>query len=377
MMRKPNYFCLWRDPARAGKFCLVILGLAFCLLHFIGCATVPQREAAPTYAINGTTYLSLIPLCEQRGITWDYDTFTRIVFLSKGAHKVSLRIGDRTVMVDGSPQYFRHPVDIYQGAVVVPSKFKEQVLDTLFSETYPGRPAALPIIKLKKIVIDAGHGGNDPGAIGRTGLREKDVNLDIAKRLARLLEAQGIKVVMTRTVDRFISLDRRVQIANNSHADLFVSIHSNANRVRSLSGFEVYYVSPSLNDSKRAYETAKDTELDLTNASFASNSLDLKATLWDMVYTNSRAEAVALSSALCRSLDRNLDTKILGIKAARFEVLRDAQIPAVLIETGFLSNSNEERMLKNSYYRQRLAQGILEGIEDYSRDVTLVEVASR
>jgi N-acetylmuramoyl-L-alanine amidase len=261
--------------------------------------------------------------------------------------------------------------------VVVPNKFKEQILDALFIERYPLRKTTLALIKLRKIVIDAGHGGNDPGAIGRTGLREKDVNLDIAKRLANLLKAEGIEVVMTRTADRFIPLERRVQITNNSRANLFVSIHSNANRVRSLSGFEVYYVSPSVNDTQRAYETAKDAGLNLDNAYFASNSLELKATLWDMIYTSGRAESIELSRAICRSLDRDLGTRILGIKGARFEVLRDTRIPAVLIEVGFLSNYNEERMLKNSYYRQRIAQGILDGIDDYAKDFTLMEVASR
>lgn len=321
--------------------------------------------------------MSLIPLCEQRGIAWEYDTFTKTISLNKGAHRINLRVGDKAALVDGSLQYLRHPVDIYQGTVVVPYRFKEQVLDVLFIGGYPLAGTGLPAIRLKKIVLDAGHGGTDPGTIGRSGLREKDVNLDIAKRLSRLLQAEGIEVIMTRSVDRLIPLTSRAAIANRHKADLFVSIHSNANRVRSLSGFEVYYVSPSVNDSKRAYESAKESPLNLDNAYFSGSSLETKAILWDMIYTGSRAESIELSRALCRSLDKSLDIKILGVKAARFEVLRGAHMPAVLIEVGFLSNYNEERMLKNSFYRQRIAQAIADGITDYARGAVLLEAARR
>ena len=108
------------------------------------------------------------------------------------------------MLVDGISQYLKYPVDIYQGTVVLPFKFKEQVLDSLFKERYPERKITLPLTRIKRIVVDAGHGGKDPGTTGRRGLREKDVNLDIAKRLSKLLRADGVEVVMTRSSDNFI-----------------------------------------------------------------------------------------------------------------------------------------------------------------------------
>ena len=341
------------------------------LLFIAGCATIPQREALPTYSINGVSYIPLISLCELRGINWEYDTFTKTVVLTKDNHKVNLRVGESLAIVDGVTRHERYPVELYAGTLAVSQKFKEEVLDALFKES---QPAARPAVRLhiKRIVIDAGHGGNDPGAIGRTGLREKDVNLDLAKRLSRLLNNEGAEVVLTRSSDVTVPLSRRIDIANSSRADLFISIHSNANRVRGLSGFEIYYVSAG-SDSKRALSSARDTPLDLERSYFSHASLNLKATLWDMIYTYNRAESIELAREICRKIDRDLETKVLGIKGAGFYVLKGIQMPGILIEIGFLSNPQEERLLRNNYYRQQIAEAILGGIENYSRDYQLAQ----
>lgn len=355
----------------------IILTLAIFAVILSGCSTLPTREAIPTYSLNNTIYYALVPLCNSRNIEWQYDTYSKIVGLSKDNHQINLMVGDTLVLVDGKPEHLNHPVDIYQGALVVPERFKEDVIDSLFQETSAVKKTSLALTKIKKVVIDAGHGGNDPGTIGRSGLREKDVNLDLAKRLGNLFKAQGVEVVYTRSSDRFIPLSGRVDIANRSGADLFISIHSNANRVRSMNGFEVYYIAPSVNDSTRAQIAAKSASLDLENASFASRSLDLKTMLWDMIYTYDRAESIELSHSICRSINSNMDTKVIGVKGARYYVLKGARMPAVLIEVGFLSNSTEERMLKNGFYRQKIAEAIMDGVADYSRDACLMEVARR
>jgi len=355
----------------------ITLAFIFCaVITFSGCATAPLKEAIPVYNIKGATYYPLIPLCELRGVNWQYDTFTRIVNLSKGAHKISLKAGDDLVLVNQRALILNHPVDIYEGTIVVPAKFKEQVIDVLFKtlKSTPAKPAGFNIsAKIRKVIIDAGHGGNDPGAIGRTGLREKDVNLDIAKRLAILLRSKGVNVVMTRSSDRFIPLDMRVQITNNAKADLFISIHSNANHARSMNGFEVYYVATSLNDAKRALLAARSANLNLESASFANNSLELRAILWDMLYAYDRAESIQLARNICKSVGSNMDVRVIGVKDARYEVLRGARVPAVLIETGFLSNYKEERMLKNGYYRQKVAESIMEGLRDYAQGLASTE----
>ncbi|MFH1458201.1 MAG: N-acetylmuramoyl-L-alanine amidase [Candidatus Omnitrophota bacterium] len=359
---------------------LLLLFVSYCLLVTVlsGCVTTaPRIEAFPTYAIHGTRYLFLMAACDARGIDWRYDTYTRCVSLNKNGHQVNLRAGDDAMTIDGRQVSLGRPVEIYKGTVAVPYEFKKLVFDGVFKDILAGRTAGTYALNIKKVVVDAGHGGHDPGAIGRSGLKEKDVNLDIAKRLSRLLRSRGIEVVMTRSADIFIPLPRRVDIANNSQADFFISVHSNANRVRSMNGFEVYYVCPTVGDSNRALATAKSVPLPSAAGVLASDSLDLKAILWDMFYTDKRAESIELSRSLCWAMEKNLDAKLLGIKAARFEVLRGVRMPAVLVEVGFISNAAEERMLKNSFYRQKAAESLVQGIEEYAKITPLVEVAKR
>ena len=364
-MKTINYFKLFFLSA-----CLVIL--------ISGCATIPTGENITTYSIGGVTYYPLVTLCDLRGVTMQYDPLTRTAYLNKDLQRSSLRVGDALVLVNDNPLHLNYPVDIYQGTIAVPRQFKEQVFDLLFrSTTLLHRRPGAGKIKLNKVVIDAGHGGNDPGAIGRNGLKEKDVNLDIAKRLNSLLRAEGVQTVLTRSTDKFIPLSTRVSIANRSGADLFISLHSNAARSRSLCGFEVYYVAPSVSDSTRAALTARSTALNLKNSVFSSDSQELRTIVWDMIYTNSRAESIDLSHSLCKIMDSSIDANILGVKNARFQVLKGITMPGILIEVGFVSNLNEERLLKTGAYREKLAAGILEGIREYSQDMALVEVASR
>lgn len=346
-----------------------------------GCATLPLKENIPSYSLNGTTYYALAPLCELKGISLKYDTFSRTANLLKDNHSIDLMVSDNLILVDKRAVLLDHPIDIYQGVIVVPVKFKEQILDTLFKpvKAVASRRGGSPFSSvIKKVVIDPGHGGYDPGAIGRrTGLREKDVNLDIAKRLASRLRADGIEVVMTRSTDKFIPLGTRVNIANNSKADIFISIHSNASRTSSLYGFEVYYVSPSVSDSSRASYAAKNAYLNLDSSCFASQSQNLKTILWDMIYTYNRAESINLSRYVCRSAADNLNVRVLGVKDARFAVLRGARMPAILVEVGFLSNPKEEQLLKDGYYREKLSQSIRDGLCNYAGKARMTEVPGR
>ncbi|MDD5129620.1 MAG: N-acetylmuramoyl-L-alanine amidase [Candidatus Omnitrophica bacterium] len=355
------------------KILLVLFMLCIC-----GCATVPVGENIATYSIGGVTYYPLATLCDLRGVTMQYDPLTRIASLAKDQQRSTLRVGDALVLVNDNVLRLNNPVDIWQGAIAVPRQYKEQVFDILFrKDVLAHRRAGIGKIKLNKVVIDPGHGGTDPGAIGKSGLREKDINLDIAKRLSSLLKAEGVQTMLTRSTDKFVPLSTRVSIANRAKADLFISIHSNAARSRALCGFEVFYVAPSVSDSKRAMLTARTTALNLKDADFASNSQELKTIIWDMIYTNSRAESIELSRSLCKIMDSSIDADILGVKNARFQVLKGITMPGALIEVGFVSNLHEERLLKTSAYREKLAVGILEGIRDYSQEMALVEMASK
>ncbi|MBN2831510.1 MAG: N-acetylmuramoyl-L-alanine amidase [Candidatus Omnitrophica bacterium] len=354
-----------------------LLLLLVIILFISGCATAPVREALPVYSLNGTAYYSLSALCQSRGVSLKYDIYTRTANLIKDNHVIDLMVGDNLVLVDKRALLLKYPVDMHQGMIVVPAQFKELALDPLFKVARaPAKPREMPLgLFIKKVVIDPGHGGKDPGAIGRTGLKEKDVNLDIAKRLANRFRQEGVEVIMTRNSDVFIPLGKRVEIANNSRADLFISIHANANKTRSLHGFEVYYVSPTVNDSTRAAYAAKHFYLNLDSSYFASNSQTLKAILWDMIYTYNRAKSISLGRDICRAAGDNLNVRIIGVKDARFEVLRGTRMPAVLIEVGFLSNAREEQLLRDGHYRDKLAQSILEGVFDYAKKLQLLTFA--
>jgi len=342
------------------------------LFGVAGCASVPARESLPVYNLNGTSYYSLSALCKLRGVSLEYDIFTHKAVLYKEGHTVSLMVGDNLVLADNRAVIFDHSADLYNGMVVVPERFKSGVFDQLFrpakKDKFVARPATRVCAYIKKVVVDAGHGGHDPGAVGRTGLKEKDVNLDIAKRLANRLRLEGVTVVMTRSTDKFIPLGERVHIANAAKADLFISIHANANRSRSVHGFEVYYVSPSVNDANRASYAARHYSLNLSSACFFRDFHDLRAMLWDMIFNYNQAESISLARNICRFAQDYLSARIIGVKEARFEVLRGTRMPAVLIEVGFLSNYREEQLLRDGAYREKLSLCIMDGIVNYAKE---------
>jgi N-acetylmuramoyl-L-alanine amidase len=213
----------------------------------------------------------------------------------------------------------------------------------------------------RTIVLDAGHGGHDPGAVGPTGLREKTVTLEVAKSLRDLLVRDGFRVIMTRYDDRFVSLGGRSAVANREEADLFVSVHANASRRRSISGFEAYYLSEATDDQARALEAAENTALPEEVGRPISS--DTEAIIWDLLYTEHRAESLELASDICRGMSgAGIVSRNRGVKSARFAVLKGARMPAVLVEVGFVSHRDEEVRLRRPDYRTRLAEGIRQGI---------------
>lgn len=336
------------------------------VLFLGGCATVRHNGQFPSARMFGAEYISLPAYCAHMGASVKIDDLTRAVKISKNSHKIDLVVGDKFALINGQPHTMEVPVTVIEGNVFVPEKFKRLVMDFVFSIKPSSAKPPFPLGKVAKIVVDAGHGGKDPGAISRGGLEEKFVTLDIAKRVASLLKAEGAQVEMTRSTDVFIPLEKRVDITNDVSADIFVSIHANANPSRSMKGFEVYYLSPAVSDFSRAAASSKRRRLKLADSFFGEPSSNLKATIWDMMYTYSRAEAVELSRSICHAVGSTIDVKVLGVKNANFCVLRGAAIPAVLVEVGFLSNPQEAERLNSGIYRQKLARGIVDGIREYA-----------
>jgi N-acetylmuramoyl-L-alanine amidase len=224
-------------------------------------------------------------------------------------------------------------------------------------------------LKIKTIAIDAGHGGKDPGAIGRSGLKEKTITLDVAKRLAVLVkERLGCDVIMTRDRDVFIELEQRPFIAKSKGADLFVSIHVNANRKRKARGIETYIQSLRASDRDAMATAAFENATSTKTLSQLGNELD--RILKDLRTDDKQEESLQLAHAVQASLIGNVKpvkghVVNLGVKRAFFYVLINTEMPSILAEVGFISNPDEEKMLKKEGYRQDIAEALFEGVKRY------------
>ncbi len=223
---------------------------------------------------------------------------------------------------------------------------------------------------VRTIVIDAGHGGKDPGARGPTGLKEKNVVLKIAKRLAKRLKRDlGCRVILTRKSDRYLPLTQRTAIANASKADLFVSIHANAAPTRRLRGVETYFLNFAL-DADAMRVAARE------NATSEKRISELKSILNDIMKNSKVNESSRLARKIQYSLVGTLKShyrniRNLGVKQAPFFVLIGARMPSVLVEVSFISNREEERRLKSPAYLDTIAAGISRGIERYIRETSM------
>jgi N-acetylmuramoyl-L-alanine amidase len=227
------------------------------------------------------------------------------------------------------------------------------------------RPIAAHAIR--RIVIDPGHGGKDPGAVGPHGIEEKAVNLVLAQDLADVLrQDDGYEVLLTRMDDTFIPLEERAQLANRHNADLFISIHCNASLSSKLKGFEVYFLSEEASDPHAdAVARLENAPLALEGKQAPPSPKQVKAVLRSLVKNANINEASELGSLIDHHLGQRLSEPSLGVKQAAFYVLRGAEMPAVLVETGFISNVQEERLLQDAAFRQKLVEGLAAGIVAY------------
>jgi N-acetylmuramoyl-L-alanine amidase len=231
-------------------------------------------------------------------------------------------------------------------------------------------------LKIGKIVIDPGHGGHDTGTIGPNGLEEKDLVLDVGRRLGKLLQARmGADVVFTRKDDTFIPLETRTSIANQEQADLFVSIHANSSRDPDARGVETYYLN----------FTSSAEALDVAARENAASDKSIHE-LQDLVKTIALKEKIEESREFAANVQRALHTGLAakspgirdrGVKKAPFVVLIGANMPSILAEISFVSNPGDERRLRTSDYRQRIAESLYRGIAKYVGGLSGVKVAAK
>ncbi len=229
-------------------------------------------------------------------------------------------------------------------------------------------------LKLGRVVIDAGHGGHDTGTIGPNGLMEKDLVLDVALRLGKLITQQlGAEVVYTRSGDVFIPLEQRTKIANNEKADLFISIHANSSPQPSATGVETFYFN--LNADRVSLDLA--TRENATSVSSISDLNDLlhKAVLENKLEESREFAQKVQSSLWTTSLKINSRSRDRGVRQAPFVVLIGASMPSILAEVGFVSNPHDERLLKRADQRQKIAEALLKGISQYASTLSHVQVA--
>ncbi len=278
---------------------------------------------------------------------------------------------------------------IAEGAASAPRKLTARASASRHAETdepdiHEARPTASGDrsliralgLKIGKIVIDAGHGGHDTGTIGPNGLEEKDLVLEVGKRLGKLLETRlGAEVVYTRKDDTFIPLETRTAIANQARADLFISIHANSSHDASARGVETYYLN--FTSSPEALEVAARENAVSEKSIYELQDLVKKIALKEKI-DESREFASDVQSSLHSGLAvKSAGLRDRGVKKAPFIVLIGANMPSILAEISFVSNPGDERRLETAEYRQRVAESLYRGIAKYVNGLSGVKVASK
>ena len=225
----------------------------------------------------------------------------------------------------------------------------------------------------KTIVIDPGHGGKDPGGPGSNNLHEKDIVLSISQELRAVLTAKGYTVLMTRETDRFIPLKKRTEFATHHKADLFLSIHANAAENSKANGIETYYLDVASTDKDAEKIAAREN----INSGYSLQELE---TLLDGLIQESKSEdSKRLAKHVQETLVQSTGAVDRGVKHARFVVLIGTKVPAILIETGFVSNSVERQKLTTTAYQSKIATAIAQGIDNFlgkSHGTPVVEARS-
>ncbi len=369
------------------------------------------------YNLEGKDYVSLSEIRDLLNIPVSWDAVTqRVVFKTKRG-KISLLVNNPRLIVNEEIRYLTYPPRLLNGGIIIPMQFLTDLLPEILDyrinwevakrrleittkdkviigeeEDYTrvelsshqlekqdqdktGRylrkkrkASTSGTYRIDLVVLDPGHGGRDPGAIGRKGLKEKDVVMDVANRVARKLKKKGIRVILTRSKDKFIPLDERTAIANRNRADLFLSIHANAAFSRRASGFETFYVSEAVDDHARAVAAIENSVLELERKSSRKKLDDtLHAILWDLAYTEFRVESIEWGEILMRELTKNVRGEDRGVKPGPFYVLKGAQMPSLLVEIGFISNVVEENRLRKTSHREKIAEALADSILRYKK----------
>ncbi len=323
------------------------------LIFLAGCATLPKVVTPPEGA------RPVMGLCRQYALDCRWDAMAETMVMDYRGTRIQAMVGSDQVMVGNAALKLSGPLLYRKGVVLVPGDFEKVVFGSKPEITTQG------FNRHAVFMIDAGHGGKDPGAIGFGGLKEKELNLDLAKRVAARFEKEGVKVIMTRSTDQFLTLQERALLASRPEVDLFISIHANANKNKGARGIEVYYAGilnkEDLKDPQRRINLRKVCE----KMNVRSEMGDVRDIIDDMLYTSKFTLSPGLADAVARGFENDTGARTRGSKTARYFVLRNTLVPSILIEAGFLTNPREARLLKDSTYRQQIAEAIVKNVLEF------------
>lgn len=308
--------------------------------------------------IFAATDIPLLKSAKESGITFYWDSLSETGILEKNGHQVTFRKDENILLLDSETMIVSESAVIKNNQVYVSQKFLDDTLN-FFNKNNS------TMFKVGAIVIDAGHGGKDPGALKTytvnkksITVREKDVNLKVAKLLAQRLKASypDKKIILTRDKDVFLSLGERTDIANNvkvekNEAVLFISIHQNSSLNKSSSGYEVWYLSPGYRRN-------------VLDKSAVEDDQSLYQILNIMLEEEYTTESIMIAKFIMDGLAAQIgkESKPRGIKAEEWFVVKNANMPSVLIELGFVSNEKEAMLLNDDKYLKKATLGIYNGI---------------
>lgn len=301
-----------------------------------------NAAAATTVDLGGREYVPLSEIAAAEGMSAPASTGRKAFDASGGGRSIRVKVDSRDSIVNGVRMWLAFPVREQGGKAFVSKSDYEHVLRPAF------RPESVKgLSPVRTVVLDPGHGGHDRGASG-LGMFEKDLTLDMTRRVRQRLEKAGFKVVQTRTSDTFIPLERRPTVANKLSDAIFVSLHFNsADSNRNANGVEVYAI-----PARGTPPTGQKSPLARDREQVAGHAEEPASAL--------------LANTVMHSLRGGMNSYDRGVKRARFSVLRNAKTPAILIESGFLTNSAEVRQIASSAWRDRHAECIVRGIAEYA-----------
>ncbi len=331
-----------------------------------------KNDALQTTELDSRSYVDVELLNKMIGSICKQEALDNRLYLTFCGDQIIFLINSSYFTLRNSSYNMHFPFLHYADKYYVPENFVTDILPQHFPENVKWKSGILTVTRpkdnsIRRVVIDAGHGGKDPGAVGKMGTREKDINLSVALKLKYYLENElGISVLMTRADDRFITLGQRTKFANDNDADLFISIHTNASQSRSADGMETYYLATSVTTDARAVEALENGVVELYEGLQEKQKYDALAfILSDMSQTEHLENSNNLAFYVQKNMVAGARGSDRGVKQASFYVLRGAFMPAILIELGFISNPQEEAKLATQSYQNLLARTIFEGVKRF------------